>query len=57
MSFADGHSEPWKWQDERTIEVMQGGFSDAQIEDYSVDNPDIPRLLTVLKGRRDRQWQ
>lgn len=57
MSFADGHSEPWKWQDERTIEVMQGGFSDAQLENYSVNNPDIPRLLTVLKGRRDRQWQ
>ncbi len=56
MSFADGHSEPWKWQDERTIKVMRGGYSNTQLEEYSVNNPDIPRLMKVLKGRRDRQW-
>lgn len=55
MSFADGHSEPWKWQDERTIKAIRGGYSRTEYEEYSVNNPDIPRLMKVLKGHRDRQ--
>ena len=56
MSFADGHVKHWKWKDERTMELMDGSYDPVKFENYSIDNPDIPRLLPLIRGDRDRQF-
>jgi len=50
MSFADGHCEYWKWKDPRTVKLATGELS--LMDDVNNDNPDIPRLIEALEGRR-----
>ena len=54
MSFADGHTGSWKWKDIRTMRLIDGEL--FYLEDYSIDNQDINRLLPVIRGARDRQF-
>jgi prepilin-type processing-associated H-X9-DG protein len=48
FSFADGHSEDWKWKDQRTIEYgkMIPGSNPAQ-----PGNPDLHRVQQAVWGR------
>jgi len=46
MSFADFHCEWWRWKDPRTVKFANREIS---AEQASSDNPDIERLLEVLK--------
>ena len=56
FSFADGHSEFWKWKDPRTIELAVKCFSastpDARSYPESVqpDNPDLLRVTKAVWG-------
>jgi len=54
MSFADGHVKHWKWMDNRTMEIMDDNLK--KLEEYSIDNPDLTRLLPLIRGVRDRQF-
>jgi len=49
FSFADGHAEYWKWEDNRTIEwgLQRRAFSPAQ-----QDNPDITSTMIGVWGVR-----
>ncbi len=47
FSFADGHSEYWKWTDPRTIEFSVW-FSDA--DPYQPGNPDLHRVQRAVWG-------
>ena len=51
LSFADGHSEHWKWRDERTIrlaiEVGPGGWS----QEEQKDNEDLEKLQRAMWGK------
>ena len=51
LSFADGHSEHWKWRDERTIrlaiEVGPGGWRQETQE----DNEDLEKLQRAMWGK------
>ena len=49
MSFADTHCEYWKWKDPRTVKLANEELTLG--DDVHENNPDIPRLIEVLKGR------
>jgi prepilin-type N-terminal cleavage/methylation domain-containing protein/prepilin-type processing-associated H-X9-DG protein len=50
FSFADGHAEYWKWQDQRTVKVsrLEGNY-----QSYIAvgDNPDIQRVQRAAWGK------
>ncbi len=48
ISFADGHTEYLKWKDQRTVDLVNLKISE---EDASKDNPDLERMISLLKGR------
>jgi prepilin-type processing-associated H-X9-DG protein len=50
LSFADSHCEYWKWTDPRTIKFAKQQIS---ADEASVDNPDLQRMLDLLKGPLD----
>ena len=53
MSFADMHCEYWKWKDPRTIMLTNHGdvvFLSTEAEEASANNPDVKRMVEVLKG-------
>ena len=52
VSFADGHSEYWKWEDPRTVMFSEEWFkgSAANSVAYAKDNPDFMRLLRATWG-------
>ena len=50
LSFADGHAEYWKWQDQRTLKVSRQE-GDWQSLRNLPDNPDIPRLQRGAWGQ------
>ncbi len=55
LSFADGHCEYWKFKDSRTVRLTNGEIGREvpcpDLEDASVDNPDLERMMKLLKGR------
>ncbi len=47
FSFADGHSEYWKWKDPQTIQ-----FGNAEsIDDHQPNNPDLVRVQKGVWGK------
>ena len=48
LSFADGHSESWKWMDERTVLFSQGEMDPVAA---AQDNPDFPKIQRAVWGR------
>ena len=46
LSFADGHSEYWKWKDPRTIEIGE----QQQYHILSPSNPDLHRMQKAAWG-------
>jgi prepilin-type N-terminal cleavage/methylation domain-containing protein/prepilin-type processing-associated H-X9-DG protein len=56
FSFADGHSEYWKWQDPRTIEIAEMDYDSWQSTgrhgslSYSPGNPDLYRVQKSVWG-------
>lgn len=52
VSFADGHSEYWKWEDPRTVKFSEEWFngSAANATAYAKGNPDFMRLLRATWG-------
>ena len=49
MSFADGHCEPWKWKDKRTMKLMDG------IINYDIII-DVPFLALIEKKFYDLKF-
>jgi prepilin-type processing-associated H-X9-DG protein len=49
FSFADGHAEYWKWQDQRTVKVSGGG--QLPVLYRRGDNPDIQRVIRAAWGK------
>ena len=54
VSFADGHSEYWKWTDPRTIEL---GDQEKGVEKTQPGNPDLVRLQKAVWGRLGYETQ
>ena len=53
LSFADGHTETWRWQDRRTMpKHLRGGQLALGV--VSANNPDVARIQAVTT-RRDVQ--
>jgi prepilin-type processing-associated H-X9-DG protein len=56
FSFADGHSEYWKWEDPRTIEIAEWDYDDWQNTgrhgslSSSPGNPDLYRVQKAVWG-------
>jgi prepilin-type N-terminal cleavage/methylation domain-containing protein/prepilin-type processing-associated H-X9-DG protein len=50
LSFADGHAEYWKWQDQRTLKVSRQEGNWQSLVNLP-DNPDIPRLQRGAWGQ------
>jgi len=48
VSFADGHSESWKWIDERTVQFSQGQMNASAA---AQDNPDFIKIQRAVWGR------
>jgi prepilin-type N-terminal cleavage/methylation domain-containing protein/prepilin-type processing-associated H-X9-DG protein len=48
FSYADGHSEYWKWTDSRTIAL---GRQEQLASENQSDNPDLVRLQKAMWGR------
>lgn len=46
FSFADGHSEYWKWRDARTVKLAKGVISDSQ----QPGNPDLHKVQRAAWG-------
>jgi hypothetical protein len=46
LSFADGHTETWRWRDSRTMPVHRAG-SVIQLGVASPNNPDVARLQSA----------
>ena len=46
FSFADGHSEYWKWKDPRTIDRAKGRSTPT----VQMDNPDLQRIQRAFWG-------
>jgi len=46
LSFSDLHCEYWRWEDKRTIKMIDGDLDDYI--DASPDNPDLERMLKLL---------
>ena len=55
MSFADGHSDRWKWKDRRTMLLMDS-IGNNDLSTASINNPDLLPLFEAFRGARDRQW-
>ena len=58
FSFADGHSEYWKWKDPRTIEIARMDYDDWQSTGrhsddlaFSPGNPDLHRVQKAAWGK------
>jgi prepilin-type N-terminal cleavage/methylation domain-containing protein/prepilin-type processing-associated H-X9-DG protein len=57
FSFADSHSEYWKWKDPRTLDVAKADYSVWQntlrngAQSYSYGNPDLHRVQRGVFGR------
>jgi len=52
FSFADGHAEYWKWQDQRTLDTT---WEDAGVE--QPDNPDLRKVQRSMWGCNIEQLQ
>jgi len=50
LTFADGHCEYWKYSDPRTISVANYAIDPEEASDY---NPDLDRMIELLKGKRE----
>ena len=50
FSYADGHSEYWKWSDPRTIR-LGNGESGASMMQVDPENPDLVRLQRAMWGK------
>jgi prepilin-type N-terminal cleavage/methylation domain-containing protein/prepilin-type processing-associated H-X9-DG protein len=48
FSFADGHSEPWKWKDQRTIDY---GLMTVGSDPLQPGNPDLHRVQQAVWGK------
>lgn len=48
FSFADGHAEYWKWEDNRTLKLGRG---DSNLQPAQAGNKDIQRLQRAAWGR------
>ena len=48
FAFADGHSEPHKWIDQRTIDIAESG----EFYQFSADNPDLEWLQKSYNPKR-----
>jgi prepilin-type N-terminal cleavage/methylation domain-containing protein/prepilin-type processing-associated H-X9-DG protein len=48
LSFADGHSEYWKWTDARTVAYSN---QDNTVTDLQLGNPDMVRLQKAMWGK------
>jgi prepilin-type N-terminal cleavage/methylation domain-containing protein/prepilin-type processing-associated H-X9-DG protein len=57
FSFADGHSEYWKWKDPRTLDVAKADYSIWQnttrngADSYSYGNEDLHRVQRGVYGK------
>jgi prepilin-type N-terminal cleavage/methylation domain-containing protein/prepilin-type processing-associated H-X9-DG protein len=57
FSFADGHSEYWKWKDPRTLDVAKADYSIWQnstrngADSYSYGNEDLHRVQRGVFGK------
>jgi prepilin-type N-terminal cleavage/methylation domain-containing protein/prepilin-type processing-associated H-X9-DG protein len=57
IGFADGHSESWKWQDHRTIEVAEMNLTQWQASGrhsdlaYQPGNPDLHKVQKAAWGK------
>jgi len=52
MSFADGHSEYWKWKDPRTVELGEMPFAEAESTrpHYQPENEDLRNAQLAVWG-------
>ncbi|MBN2211170.1 MAG: prepilin-type N-terminal cleavage/methylation domain-containing protein [Sedimentisphaerales bacterium] len=48
LSFADGHAEYWKWEDERTVDETVRDIHDQRT---CSDNPDLEKLQRAIWGK------
>lgn len=51
LSFADGHSECWRWKDPRTIELARREGPGGWAEEYQANNVDLQRLQRSMWGK------
>jgi prepilin-type N-terminal cleavage/methylation domain-containing protein/prepilin-type processing-associated H-X9-DG protein len=53
LSFADGHAEYWKWEDERTIDLGERAVESPTwwIFELQKYNPDIRKMMRAVWGR------
>jgi prepilin-type N-terminal cleavage/methylation domain-containing protein/prepilin-type processing-associated H-X9-DG protein len=49
FSFADGHSEYWKWKDPRTVDF---GNQENNVGDLQLGNPDLVRVQKAMWGSK-----
>ena len=48
FSFADGHSEYWKWEDRRTVKL---GNPEYSVDTLQKGNPDLVRVQKAIWGK------
>jgi prepilin-type N-terminal cleavage/methylation domain-containing protein/prepilin-type processing-associated H-X9-DG protein len=51
LSFADGHSEGWRWKDARTIELARREGPGGWAEELHTNNEDLERLQRSMWGK------
>ena len=49
LSLADGHVEYWKYKDSRTVTLAVEETTRQDEIDFSVDNPDLDKMVELLK--------
>ncbi len=49
LSLADGHVEYWKYKDPRTVKLAVEQTTRQDEIDFSVDNPDLEKMVTLVK--------
>jgi len=50
LSFADGHSEHWKWKDPRTVDLAVRAGPGGAIQEVQKGNPDLQSLQKAMWG-------
>jgi prepilin-type processing-associated H-X9-DG protein len=53
FAFADGHSEYWKWRDQRTIDYTNGLIGAAEA---AMGNQDFDKLQAAIWTRKPRKY-
>jgi len=54
MCFADMHCGPWKWQDGRTLDFIEGRMTFDEFQSQSLTNADLLNLKPLIRGVSER---